>query len=68
MAELLPAPEQRVKPLIKMKLPEKIYLQIECEIETELKDLIVQLKVRSGRKNPYYIFFCLKQMKMENPF
>jgi hypothetical protein len=40
-----------------MKLPDKIYLQIECKKETDLVDLIVQLKVRSGRKNPYYIFF-----------
>jgi len=39
-----------------MKVPEKMYLQIECKNETDLKDLIVQLKVRSGRKNPYYIF------------
>jgi len=40
-----------------MKLPKKIYLQIRCEKETDLNGLIVQLKVRAGRKNPYYIFF-----------
>ena len=40
-----------------MKLPDKIHLQIECHKKTDLKGLIVQLKVRSGKKNPYYIFF-----------
>ena len=39
-----------------MKLPEKIYLEIKSKKETELEDLIVQLNVRSGRKNPYHIF------------
>ena len=40
-----------------MKLPEKIYLQVTNKKETKVKDIIVQLKVRSGTKNPYYIFF-----------
>ena len=44
-------------PLIKMKLPEKLFLEVKVEKEAGWEDLIIQLKVRSGRKNPYYIFF-----------
>jgi hypothetical protein len=51
------APDLLVKPHTDMELFENIYLQIECKKETDLKGLIVQLKVRSGNKNPYYIFF-----------
>ena len=40
-----------------MKLPEKIYLQVTNKKGMKVKDIIVQLKVRSGTKNPYYIFF-----------
>jgi hypothetical protein len=40
-----------------MKLPENIYLQITNKKGTKVKDIILQLKVRSGTKNPYYIFF-----------
>lgn len=40
-----------------MKLPHKIKVILESDKDADLRDIIVQLKVRAGNKNPYYIYF-----------
>jgi len=40
-----------------MKIPECIRVQVQCEGEADLSNLIVELTVRAGRKNPYQIYF-----------
>lgn len=40
-----------------MRIPERLMLQVVCEDATDLSGLIVELKVTTGRKNPYRIYF-----------
>jgi len=40
-----------------MKLPAHIDLQVVCDIESDLSNIIVEIEVSSGRKNPYHIYF-----------
>ena len=40
-----------------MKLPEDIVLKIEANGNNDLSGVIVQMKVKAGRKNPYFICF-----------
>ena len=40
-----------------MEVPTLITIQIRLDQEVELSDLIVQLRVSTGHKNPYYIYF-----------
>jgi hypothetical protein len=40
-----------------MNIPETIFAQVSCKSCTDLGDIIIQLKVKAGRKNPYYIYF-----------
>ena len=41
----------------KMKLPEKIDIQVVCDDESDLGNIIVQMTVRAGTKNPFLIYF-----------
>lgn len=40
-----------------MKLPERLTVRIECEGESDLSGIIVEMTVTTGRKNPYRIHF-----------
>lgn len=40
-----------------MKLPERIDIQVVCDGEGNLGDIIVQMTVRAGTKNPFLIYF-----------
>ncbi len=40
-----------------MKIPDNIYIQIVCQRCDDLSGIIIQLKVKAGKKNPYYIYF-----------
>src|ERR1700741_4058174 len=40
-----------------MKVPEHITVQVVCEGEADLIGIIVELKVTTGRKSPYHIYF-----------
>ncbi len=40
-----------------MKLPERIEIQVVCDGESNLGDIIVQMTVRAGTKNPFLIYF-----------
>lgn len=40
-----------------MKLRSAVHAHLECECGSSLENLIVQLEVRAGRKNPYLILF-----------
>jgi len=40
-----------------MNIPEVIELKTESEGDKPLSDVIVEMKVSAGRKNPYYIYF-----------
>jgi len=40
-----------------MDLPEKIDLKLKLDDAVDLSDVIVEMKVQAGRKNPYYIRF-----------
>src|SRR5690348_3597606 len=40
-----------------MKVPDTIQVQVRSPVDSDLSGLIVQMKVRAGRKNPYFILF-----------
>ena len=40
-----------------MNIPENIFAEISCENCDDLSNVIIQLKVKAGRKNPFYITF-----------
>src|SRR5574340_929229 len=40
-----------------MNLPEQLVLRVEAAGNNDLSGIIVQMKVRAGRKNPYFIYF-----------
>ena len=40
-----------------MKIPELIVTQLRCSEQVDLGDVIIQILVRAGRKNPYRILF-----------
>jgi len=40
-----------------MNLPDKIFAQISCEGGSNLSDIIIELKIKAGRKNSYHILF-----------
>lgn len=40
-----------------MRIPERIRVRVECDGERDLSGFIVELTVKSGRKNPYRIYF-----------
>jgi len=40
-----------------MNLPEDIELKIDADSNKDLSGVIVQMKVKAGRKNPYFIYF-----------
>jgi hypothetical protein len=40
-----------------MNIPQNIFAEISCKSCNDLSDIIVQLKVKAGRKNHYHIYF-----------
>ena len=40
-----------------MRVPNELLLRVTCPTSADLKDLIVQLRVKAGTKNPYVIYF-----------
>jgi hypothetical protein len=40
-----------------MDLPPSVALQVSCEDEVDLSGLIIGMRISTGRKNPYHVYF-----------
>jgi hypothetical protein len=51
-----------------MTLPSEIRLQASCLGKADLSELIFQVKVHSGTKNPFHIYFPKKERERGGSF
>ena len=40
-----------------MRVPERLVVRVSCANDSDLSDIIVEMTVTSGRKNPYRVYF-----------